>query len=603
MDHQVTKSEHLQSVHNTGRNTGLVEMSRVRKLIALTMPSLVMIGLFFILFSTPVTVNAQCPSTGFSDGCSSAPTGTIQFPHLLDIQMVTQLNVIAGTGYTNGTYTWTATGCTGSGATGTITVAGGKLAGATSQQYTISNEGTGYTCRPTIAIPSGASGGSGGQIVPTVYQARPAWAVCGVDYYCGVPSGTSFADPSTTLPSGATYASNVVTVTGCNVTLNALDFTLHSGIMININVTSSSCATTVTNSKFAAFAVNQPIIFCTNLGTSGSLVFNKNNYDGLAATGGTGSGFNVNDPIECQGTVSMMYNYFHNFDSKVIQMGGLSGAPVFTEKYNLFSNFGYCSTPPCSHGEAEYTFGSGSLKVDFEYNTYNVAFTSSGHNDLTAPHAIQADSLNITGTTDLNNVVLAPGPQNTCDGGNANAYTASGVIYNGDQEGGTLSGTTFKGDYVDNSATFFPWYNDYTSGHTALTVGPNNIDAGSGSICGDTTATTFPGIPLAFHTTSVGSTTVAFAWTAAAAGTHTIANYKVYRNGTSVGTPSGTTFTDSSASNGTTYYYTISAIDSSANEGGQSGFIVATTTGGGGGTTIGSGAAGGAKAVGGVIMR
>lgn len=563
------------------------------------MKKLLLLAGLVLIFS--VGAKAQCPNTGFTDGCSGAPTGTPQFPNLLDTQKVTQLNVKAGTGYTNGTYTWTASGCSGTGATGTITVSGGKLAGATSQLYTISNEGQQYTCRPTIAIPAGASGGSGGSIIPTTYAARPAWAVAGVDYYVGIPTGTSLADPSTTLPSGASYSGNVVTVTGCNVTLNALDFTLHSGIMITVNVSSSSCVTTVTNCKFQAYNVLQPIAFITTLGTGGSFVFNNNQYDGLAATGGTGSGFAVNDPIEGQGTVTMEYNYFHNFDSKVIQMSGLSGAPVFTEKYNLFSNFGYCDTPPCSHGEAEYTFGSSSLKIDFEYNTYAVAFTSSGHNDLTAPHAIQADSVNITGTSDLNNVVLAPGPQNTCDAGNADAYTASGVIYNGDQEGGTLSGTTFKGDYVDNSATFFPWYNDYTSGHTTLTVGPNNIDAGSGSLCGDTTATLNPGIPLALHTTSVGSTTVALAWTAAAAGTHTIANYKVYRNGTSIGTPSGTTFTDSGASSGTTYYYTLSAVDSSSNEGGQSGFIVATTTGGGGGTG-GTNGTGGVKYTGGVVI-
>lgn len=530
-------------------------------------------------------MHAQCPVTGFSDGCSSAPTGTPLFPHLLDIQKVTQLNVIAGSGYTNGTYTWTTSGCTGTGATGTITVAGGKLAGATSQQYTISNEGSGYTCRPTIAIPAGAAGGSGGSITPTVYQARPAWAVCNVDYYCGVPVGTSFSDPSTTLPSGAAYASNVVTVTGCNVALNALDFTLHSGIMININVTASNCATSVKNSKFQAYGVNQPIAFCTNLGTGGSFVFEQNSYDGLAATGGTGSGFTVNDPIECQGIVTMEYNYFHNFDSKIIQMGGIAGAPLFTEKYNDFANFGYCSTPPCSHGEAEYTFAGNSLKVDFDFNTYHVAFTSSGNNDLTAPHAIQADDVNITGTTDAHNVVLAPGPQGTCNGGNANAYTASGVIYNGDQEGGTLSGTTFSLDYVDNSATFFPWYNDYTSGHTVLPVGPNNIDAGSGAICGDSSATINPGVPLGPSSTGVTSSSVSLAWTAAPAGTHTIAHYNIYRNGTSLTTAAGTTFTDTGLSGSTTYYYTISAVDSSANEGAQSGFIMATTSGGGGGGT------------------
>lgn len=533
-----------------------------------------------IIMATAIGAHAQCPNTGFADGCSSAPSGTPQWPNLLDTQKVTQLNVLAGSGYTNGTYTWTASGCSGSGATGTITVAGGKLAGTTSQQYTISNEGSGYTCRPTVAIPGGAGGGSGGSIIPTVYQVRPAWGVPGVDYYVGYPTGTSFSDPSTTLPSGASYSSGVVNVTGCGVTLNALDFSLHSGIYININISSSDCVTTVTNSKFQAFNVLQPIINCTGsqLGSGGSLVFTKNSYDGLAPTGGTGSGFQVNDPIQCQGTITETYNNFHNFDSKTIQVAGVSGNPNHTEKYNLFADFGYCSTPPCSHGEAEYSYSGwpNGIKVVYSYNTYIVHFTSSGNNNLTAPHAVQADDLAITGTNDDHNVVLAPGIYGTCSPSNPTNYTAAAAVYDGQQAdpNGTIANVAFSQDYIDNGGTFFPWYH---SGGTGMTY-VNLIDTGSGGNC-QGVGTIYPSVPVSMRTTGVTSSSVALAWNAATAGTNSIAGYHIYRNGSLLATQSGITYTDSTVSSGTTYYYTVAAYDTSANIGAQSGFVSATPSG------------------------
>lgn len=537
-----------------------------------------------IIFSA-AGAHAQCANTGFADGCAGAPSGSPQFPHMLDTQAVTQLNIIPGSGYTNGTYTWTTSGGGGTGATGTITVSGGKLGSSTSQSYTISNEGSGYTSRPTIAIPAGAGSGSGGSITPTVYAARPAWNVPGVDYYVGIPTGTVLKDPTGggNLPSGATLSGSTVNVTGCNVTLNGLDFTLHNNVVV-VNVSGSGCVTTIENSNFQANSTAlQTIANITNLGTGGSFVFTQNAYNGLASIGGTGSGFGVNDPIQGQGTITFTYNYFHNFDSKISQLSGISGNPLFTEEYNLFADFGYCSASNCSHGEAEYTYSGApnGLKVQFSYNTYHVTFADNVA-DLTAPHAIQADDVNITGTSEDHNVVLAPGPGGTCSSSN-NSYTAAGAIYNGDQEGGTLSGTTFSNDYVDNSGTFFPWYNDYTSGHTVLPVGPNNVDAGSASGCGNTTSPTFPTVPTGFHTTSIGSSSVALAWSAATAGSNSIGGYHIYRNGTLLASTTGTgtlTFTDSSASPSTAYSYTVATYDTSANIGAQSGFINLTTGGG-----------------------
>jgi hypothetical protein len=434
----------------------------------------------------------SCPQgNALPDGCPGAPVGTAQFPHLLDTQQVIMLNIIPGSGYTNGTYSWTTSGGGGSGANGTVTVSGGQLGGSNSQGYTITSHGAGYTSRPTINV-SGLTGGSSGSITPTVYQATPhnastKWNMPGVDYYVGIPSGTVLKDPTVpaNLPTGASYASSTVTVTGCNVTLNGFDFTLHNTVVV-VNVSGPNCTTTIENSNFQANGTAlQPIANLTSLGSGGAFVFRQNDYNGLAAIGGSGSGFAVNDPIQGSGNISLLYNYLHNFDSKIIQVGGTSPSSPFVEKYNLFADFGYCDTPPCSHGEAEYSYSGGTISYTGEFNTYILHFTT-GPGDLTAPHAVQADNMHINGTADDHNVVLVPGPQSTCSSSNRTAYRAAAAVFDGAQNdpgASSLSNITFQYDYIDNSGTYFPWYHNATGGATNTTVSTNNIDAGTGGSC------------------------------------------------------------------------------------------------------------------------
>ncbi|MGQ5638998.1 MULTISPECIES: extracellular catalytic domain type 1 short-chain-length polyhydroxyalkanoate depolymerase [unclassified Streptomyces] len=57
------------------------------------------------------------------------------------------------------------------------------------------------------------------------------------------------------------------------------------------------------------------------------------------------------------------------------------------------------------------------------------------------------------------------------------------------------------------------------------------------------------------------------------------ASYNVYRNGTKVGSVTGTTYTDSGLSAGTSYTYTVAAVDPSGTVGASSAPVTATTTG------------------------
>jgi chitodextrinase len=345
-----------------------------------------------------------------------------------------------------------------------------------------------------------------------------------------------------------------------------------------VNVSGSNCTTTIQNSKFQANATAlQTIALLSNLGSSGSFVFQRNEYNGLAPAGGSGSGFMVNDPIEGRGngaSISLLYNYFYNFDSKAIQISGGNPSISFVEKYNLFADFGSCAGG-CAHGEAEYTYGSvpNGVSVGFQFNTYLLHFHTGGA-DLTSAQTVQADNINITGTTDDHNVIFAPGPEGTCSTNNQTAYTAAALVFDGQQESGAISNVSFTFNYLDNSGTYFPWYH---AGGTGMTYA-NNLDAGSGGACGNigTSDTTAPSTPSNLAGTAQSSSQVNLSWTASTDNVG-VTGYKIFRNGTQVGTATTNSYSDTGLTASTQYSYTVAAYDAAGNNSAQSASANATT--------------------------
>ena len=89
------------------------------------------------------------------------------------------------------------------------------------------------------------------------------------------------------------------------------------------------------------------------------------------------------------------------------------------------------------------------------------------------------------------------------------------------------------------------------------------------SVSGGGGDTTPPTVPAGLAVTGVTTSTVTISWTASTDNVG-VAGYKVFRNGTQVGTTAGTGYTDTGLTPATSYTYTVSAYDAAGNNSAQS---------------------------------
>src|SRR5262249_33906606 len=135
------------------------------------------------------------------------------------------------------------------------------------------------------------------------YAVRPPWHVAGVDYAVGVPSGTVLKDWETISQPGVSIntATHTVYITGDNVTLNGIDFSLHGGAQLVIlggnNTTISNCnffygSALTSTSSFLINAVsgsNVTIEYCTIDG-NGAVQTTSSDQSSLISTGSNFTG-------------------------------------------------------------------------------------------------------------------------------------------------------------------------------------------------------------------------------------------------------------------------------------------------------------------------
>lgn len=443
-------------------------------------------------FSTAPAPTLCLFSKTLSDGCSGAQAnGSIVDSHLADPQAVVALNIEGGSGYTDGTFTWTSRGggCSRN-ATGSIRVTGGVIG---NNNYMISDPGAGCRARPTILIPAGATGGRGGRITPTVYQATPhnapsTWSVPGVDYPIGYDPTLPLKDPTAEgLPHGISFAGDTVTVSGNNVTLNGWDFSLHATHLV---VDGGTTGVVITNSKFACIPGRTADLDLIHIGRgSVDVTIKYNSFDGSSTPGGCirGGQNAAIGSVATSGNITIEYNYCYGEDSKCVSLNGGPRSPstlTVIEKYNFWLNFGVCGRG-CSHGEAEYSYSGGTNQIlvwTLQFNVLMSRFSARPTNN-TSELAIEADGVILNSPDVEYNYALSQGNQAYTGSNNATGQVASASIFCGHQEGGSYSGRPImQHNIVDYSGAFFPY--NTTKGTCASDFpGISDLNAGTGNLC------------------------------------------------------------------------------------------------------------------------
>ncbi len=110
-------------------------------------------------------------------------------------------------------------------------------------------------------------------------------------------------------------------------------------------------------------------------------------------------------------------------------------------------------------------------------------------------------------------------------------------------------------------------------------AGKTFTDSGSTACHGSSGSppdTTPPSVPTGLAGTATSGTSVGLTWNASTDNVG-VASYTVFRNGSSIGTPTTTSFTDTGVSPSTTYSYTVNAKDSAGNTSAQSAPVSVTT--------------------------
>jgi len=145
------------------------------------------------------------------------------------------------------------------------------------------------------------------------------------------------------------------------------------------------------------------------------------------------------------------------------------------------------------------------------------------------------------------------------------------VFRNGTQVATVTSGTSYPDTSLTPNTTYAYTVNAYDQA--------GNNSAQSASVNATTLPdTTPPSVPTNLVASGITSTTVTISWTASTDNVG-VTDYRVFRNGTQVGTTPGTSYQDTNLTANTTYAYTVSAYDQAGNPSAQSAPVNATTTG------------------------
>jgi len=209
-----------------------------------------------------------------------------------------------------------------------------------------------------------------------------------------------------------------------------------------------------------------------------------------------------------------------------------------------------------------------------EYTTYvyRVAACDAGGNESTPSSPLTATTVDAT----------APSVPSNLQGTGASAsqidltWTAStdnaGVTGYRIYRNGTAVGTSASTGYSDTGLTEATSYS-YT---VAATDAEGNESGQCGAVAVSTLDATAPSVPTDLQATVVSTSRIDLSWTASTDNVG-VAGYRVYRDGSLVASPAGTTYSDTGLAAGTTYGYRVAAYDAAGNTSAQCAGVSATT--------------------------
>ena len=146
---------------------------------------------------------------------------------------------------------------------------------------------------------------------------------------------------------------------------------------------------------------------------------------------------------------------------------------------------------------------------------------------------------------------------------------------------GSQVGTTASASYSDTGLSEVTSYSYTVSAYDAA----GNASAQCGAVAVSTLDATAPSVPTNLQATVVSTSRIDLSWTAST--DHVgVTGYKVYRDGSLVASPSGTTYSDTGLSAGTAYAYRVAAADAAGNVSAQCTAVNATTQSGTWGGTV-----------------
>jgi hypothetical protein len=280
---------------------------------------------------------------------------------------------------------------------------------------------------------------------PRGYAFRPQWNVAGVDYHVGVPEGFPFDDwrTSSQIPSGwynpATGLIRLDSGAPANVVFYGIDFSKGVGAAI-YNPAGGSSATSITliDCNFNAPFYGQsgyPL-----LDQNGANVIIKScTFDALAFLG---TGWNAF--LATNGNLTLLYNWFKNSPSQILQWNAASSGNAVIAKYKFYDDMDLTSGAHRNYLEVNANSVS-NIGYNVSFNTTYQSRSCNGQGGEGFQIYSNGTGVVLTNPVIANNTMIA---RLGADFPNAGLATMSSLLH------GTASGTTISGTGQNNNNYF-----------------------------------------------------------------------------------------------------------------------------------------------------